>query len=158
MGKKDILIRLAARNLALEMALLVIQVLQLEVQPVDLLARLGGLGLGVAGGQAGAAVQAAQVGDVCEELLLLLGDLGLGLGGGAAVAGAVGELEEGVGLVAGLVGDLEDGGEGGLRDDFLDGHGWWVCVLCREAWGVGRRGGLVGWLVNSTDLMGESSD
>jgi hypothetical protein len=37
-----------------------------------------------------------------------------------------------VGLVAGLVGDLEDGGEGGLCDDFLNGHG---CGLCwRMVW------------------------
>lgn len=64
------------------------------------------------------------MGDVCEELLLLLGDLGLDVGGGAsaAVAGRVGELEEGVGLVAGLVGDLEDGGEGRVCDGFFDGH------------------------------------
>lgn len=104
------------------MALLVIQILQLQMQTINLLARLGGLGLCVAGGQAGVAVQAAQVGDVCEELLLLLGDFGLGVGGGAAVAGAVGELEEGVCLVAGLVGDLEDGGERRVRDGFFNGH------------------------------------
>lgn len=104
------------------MALLVVEILQLQMQPVDLLAGLGGLGLCVARGQAGVAVQAAQVRDVCEELLLLLGDLGLDVGGDAAVAGLVGELEQRVGLVAGLVGDLEDGGEGGFRDDFFDGH------------------------------------
>lgn len=104
------------------MALLVVEILQLQMQAINLLARLGGLGLRVAGGQAGVAVEAAQVGDVCEELLLLLGDLGLDVGGGAAVAGGVGELEEGVGLVAGLVGDLEDGGEGRVCDGFFDGH------------------------------------
>lgn len=106
------------------MTLLIVEILQLQMQAINLLARLGGLSFRVAGGQAGVAVEAAQVGDVCEELLLLLGDLGLDVGGGAsaAVAGGVGELEEGVGLVAGLVGDLEDGGEGRVCDGFFDCH------------------------------------
>lgn len=54
------------------MALLVVQVLQLEVQAVDLLPRLGGLGFCIPGVEVGGAVQAAEVRDVCEEELLLL--------------------------------------------------------------------------------------
>lgn len=41
------------------MALLIIQVLQLQVQAVHLVAALRGEGLGLAGGNAGRAVQAA---------------------------------------------------------------------------------------------------
>lgn len=63
----DALISLTRRNLALQMPLLVIQILQLQVQPIHLLARLSGLCLGVAGAEGGLALEAAQLGEVAVE-------------------------------------------------------------------------------------------
>lgn len=69
------LISLTRRDLALQVPLLVIQILQLEVQTIDLLAGLSGLCLGVAGAEGGLALKASQLGEVAVEQFLLLGDL-----------------------------------------------------------------------------------
>lgn len=78
----DALISLTCRDLALQVPLLVIQILQLQVQTIDLLARFSGLCLGVAGAEGGLALEASQLGEVAIEQLLLLGDLESGGGGG----------------------------------------------------------------------------
>jgi len=100
---------LAARDLAQQMPLLVVQVLQLQEQRVDCLARVGGLGLCGAGCVGCAPGLEAQFGEVCLELFLVVGGLGVegGCWGGGGVGGEEGEEREG--LLQGCVGGCEGG-------------------------------------------------
>lgn len=74
-GKGVELIRFTRRNLTLKVSLLVVQVLQLQVQAINFLARFGGLGFDLARGEAGVSVQPSQVSNIREKELLLLGDV-----------------------------------------------------------------------------------
>jgi len=101
------------------MPLLIIQILQLQVQGVDLLARLGRRLLGLAHAKDGAAVQAADLGEVGVEELLLLRELELGFARWWGVRGervCVQEVEQGDALLAREVGGGEDGSEEGVGD------------------------------------------
>lgn len=117
------LVRLASGNFSLEMSLLIEQVLELEMQAVNFLTRLGRLGLCFARGEAGIPMESSQMRNVCEEELLLLRDVCLLVGREGPVADFVDDLDEGFGLIACLVGDLQDSDEAGLGDNLVDGHG-----------------------------------
>lgn len=120
-------------DLVLEMALLVVQILELQMQPVDLLARLRRDALRIPGAEASCAVQAAQAGEVCGQQLLLPRDLRLRIHAEGCIAGAgLGsrdELDEGKRLASRRMRRQEDRPKlwvGNLR---VDGHG--VCALLR---------------------------
>ena len=72
--RKYPLIIFTPRDLASQVSLLVVQVLQLQVQRVDFLPRFAGFLLGAAHAQDGFAVQAAEVREVGVEFLLLHGE------------------------------------------------------------------------------------
>lgn len=107
------------------MLLLVVQVLQLEMQPVDLLASLGGGVFGVAHPKASVPILAAELGQESKQDLLLLGD------GQREVVDASGvgpqgiRIEQGQQLMA-LSEGLGAGAEHGLQrlvgDDVTDSH------------------------------------
>lgn len=105
------------------MSLLVEQVLELEMQAVNFLTRLGSLGLCFSRGEAGVPMKSSQMRNVCEEELLLLRDVCLLFGREGPVAEFFDDLDEGFGLIACLVGYLQDSNEAGLGDNFVDGHG-----------------------------------
>jgi hypothetical protein len=65
MGLPNALEPLARGDLALQVPLLIVQVLQLQVQHVDLVPRLGRLRLGLARAEVGGAVQAPQARGWC---------------------------------------------------------------------------------------------
>ncbi|KUI56549.1 hypothetical protein VP1G_10863 [Cytospora mali] len=123
----NVLEALTSSDLALQVPLFVVQILQLQVQHVDLLPRLGGLRLGVAGAEARGAVQAAQRRGVGE---------------------AVGEAE---GLLARVLRCLEERAQGRVRHDCVDGHGGMRDGLGRQ--GADRAAGL---LLMLSVLMGSS--
>ena len=126
-GGGDVLERFARGYLPLQVALLVVQVLQLEVEDVDLVTGFGRLGLGVAGAEVGSAVQAAELSEVGVEQLLLLGNVEEDVGGERAVTGGStglgDEIDERECLIARRLGRLQDGCQGGIGDVVVDGHG-----------------------------------
>jgi len=127
-GEEHALKSLAGGNLALQVALLIVQVLQLQVQHVDLVAGLGSLAPRLAGLEVGSAVQAAQVGKVGVEQLLLPRDLGedvSGDGAGRVGGGGLGdEVDEGLGLLPGGARRVDDRGQRRVGDVRVEGHGW----------------------------------
>ena len=119
MTRQDSLIILTPRDLAPQMPLLVIQILQLQVQRVDFLPRFASFLFGAAHAEDGFAVQAAEVRQVGVELLLLEGEFEL-LGCWVCVVGGVvgiEKVEDGEGLGAGEGGGVEDGLEGRVGDE-----------------------------------------
>lgn len=117
----SLLVAFAGGNLVLKVPLLVVQILQLEVQSVYFLPRLGRDTPCVPSGEGDVAVEAAKVRDTGEEVGLLLCDFGLV----GPVAG-LDEVDEREGLVAGLLGCLEGGGYAGIGYEVVDRHvgGW----------------------------------
>lgn len=104
------IIVLATRNLAQQVPLLVVQVLQLQEERVDCFPRVGGLRFGRAGCVGCATGLEAQFGEVRLEVFLMGSDLVLE-GGCWGVRGVGGEEgEEGEGLLEGCVGGCEGGG------------------------------------------------
>ncbi len=109
------------------MPLLIVQILQLQVQHVDLVPRLGRLALGLPRAEVGRAVQPAQVGEVGVEQLLLPRDLGQRVGGDRRVGVGGGRLrdqvDEGLGLLPRRARRLDHRGQRGVGDVRVDGHG-----------------------------------
>lgn len=87
-----LLVRFARVDLALEVALLIVEVLELEMETVDLLSSFGGKGFGLSSGQTGVSVEATEMRYVRKEMLLLLCKLRLSLGSYATIVGLVGKL------------------------------------------------------------------
>lgn len=118
------LVRFACCDLVLQVALLVEEVLQLQMQSIHLLSRLSRRRFRIPRRELRFSYGAAELRDVGVENLLLLGDEDLGVGG--VWCGEGGDVvEEGESVVAGLVGDVEEGFELGVGDDVAHGiHDW----------------------------------
>lgn len=70
---RDLLVRLAGGDLARQVFLFIVQVLELEMQPIDLLASLCSRLLGVAHTKDGISVLTAELGEPRKQEFLLLG-------------------------------------------------------------------------------------
>jgi hypothetical protein len=117
--RRDKLIILTSTNLAPEMALFIVQILELEMQRVNLLPFLGGGLLGAADFGDGFAVEAAQEGETAAERLLFGEESRVFVGGRAVLFD---EVEERVALLPRVVRGGEDGNQSWMGDDIGGGH------------------------------------
>lgn len=97
------------------------------MQTINLLTGLSCRSLGLAGREAGSAVQTPQLSNICKEKLLVLIELdsafGVRTSGIRLCGGFLEESNEGGGLVARLGRNVQNIGEARLSDGLVDGHG-----------------------------------
>lgn len=119
----DALVALASGNVTDEMALFVVQVLQVEVQRVDLGLCFLGLLFGVARVENGAAIKTAQLGQVGVKKFLLATELHLSIGIRLSGAIVVDEVEHVQALSASLGGSVQNRLKEGVSNECASVHG-----------------------------------